>query len=436
LTDEELDRREQAVRHLAQVHVDQGKLDVALEAARQSMRMASVLAARDPGKASWQAHLAEARGLVGYVLYSQESSLAEARSMMESGRDIYLRLVAAHPDDPQWKKALVAAYLNVGAVCETVGDVAAALTAQRAAVDLARLLLEELPQDRTVEANLADALGFYSTSLEQSGDLRGAVEAREANLRILARKLARDPKDAGTRNDLSVAHSYAAGLLIGRGDLAAAERHQRESLALGEELAAADPENATWRANTATTRSNLGTILLEEGRPAEALPMLESVVRTFAPLHAENPGSGEASRHLAAGYTRRGRIFAVLGRADEARRDFERAQELYAALVAANPGGTVAVRFAELGVARGELEERAGDHAAARARWEEALQRLPPLGQRADHRSLTLRARLLLYLGRPAKAKPLLERLQAMGGYSESLFALAKREGVEVAAPR
>ena len=430
LTDEELDRREQAVRHLAQVHVDQGKLDAALGAARQSMRMAAALTARDPGKASWQSHLAEARGLVGYVLYSKEVSLPEARSMMESGRDIYLRLVAAHRANPEWKRNLISAYLNVGAVCEAVGDVPAALAAQHASIDLALLLLEEHPEDGTTRDTLTDALGFYSTSLEQSGDLRGAVDAREQNMRLLERKLAREPKNAVAKNDLSVSHSYLAGLLIGRGDLAAAEAHQRASLAIGESLA--DPGNATWRSNVATTRSNLGQILLDEGRPAEALPLLDSTVNTFAPLHTTQPENAEWRRHLAAAYTRRGRIFGVLARFDEGRRDLDRARTLYEGLVAANPGGVVAVRFAELAVARGELEARSGNRAVAEEQWNEALRRLPPLGRRADHRSLSLRARVLLYLHRPEEAKPLLEKLRAMGGHSASLMELAKEEGIDL----
>jgi hypothetical protein len=76
----------------------------------------------------------------------------------------------------------------------------------------------------------------------------------------------------------------------------------------------------------------------------------------------------------------------------------------------------------------GEVASRASDRAAAQASWEEALRTLPPLDRRADHRSVALRARLLLLLGRTDEAKPVLERFAAMGGKSESLAALASAQ--------
>ena len=214
LTDQELERRAAAVRQLAKVRVDQGHPDTALTAARQSLLIAGALAARDPEQPRWQVNLAEARALVGEVLFGQQVSLREAMSLMLQSRDDYLRLVAHQPENVEWQKALATQHLNVGAVAEALGDFPTALAAQRASIDLSRRLLARSPDDAKLQDDLATALSWHSTSLEQSGDLAGAVRAREENMTLLERLAARDPRNALTKNDLSVAHSNLAGLLI------------------------------------------------------------------------------------------------------------------------------------------------------------------------------------------------------------------------------
>ena len=430
LTDQELERRADAVRQLAKVRVDQGDPGAALTAARQSLRIAAALAARNPDQPRWQAQLAEARSMLGEVLFGQQISFPEALSLMQQGRDTYLRLVARYPDDLEWQKALAASHMNVGAVAEALGDLPAAIAAQRACIDLTRRLLARSPGDAKLQDDLATALSWQSTSLEQSGDLAGAVRAREENMALLEKLAARDPRNALTKSDLSVAHNYLAGLLIGRGDLAGAEAQQRASQTIGIELTRADPANATWRQNLAIGRSNLAFVLNESGRPAEALVVVNESIAALAALAVGDAENLDWQRGLAAAYGRRGRILTALGRLEEARRDLERAQSMFAPLLAKNPGGIVALRMAEVRQGIGELEAKAGNATAAAAAWEEALRTLPPLDKRADHRSVALRARLLLLLGRPQEAQPVLARFAAMGGRSASLAALASERGL------
>ncbi len=185
LTDQELERRASAVRQLAQVRVDQGDPAASLDAARHSLRIADALAARDPQRSAWQAQLAEAKAVVGEVLFGQQVSLPEARALMEQARDTYARLAAREPDELEWQKRLAAHDLNVGAVCEALGDLPAAIAAQRASIELTRRLLARSPGDAALLTDLSTALSWHSTSLEQSGDLAAAVRARRENLAIL-----------------------------------------------------------------------------------------------------------------------------------------------------------------------------------------------------------------------------------------------------------
>jgi serine/threonine-protein kinase len=430
LTDGELERRASAVRQLAKVRIDQGDPAASLAAARHSLHIASALAARDAERSAWQAQLAEARALVGEVLFGQQISLGEARALMEQARDTFVGLAAREPHQVEWRKSLAAHHLNVGAACEALGDLPAAMAAQRASIELSRQLLARSPGDVALLTPLSTALSWHSTSLEQSGDLAAAVRAREENLAILETLAARDPKNLVTRSDLGVAQDYLARLLIGRGDLAGAEALQRASLATGVELSRADPANATWKQNVAIGSSNLAVILDEAGRPAAALPVVDAAVAGLQALAAGKDDNPDWQRSLAAAYGRRGRILGALGRFAEARRELQRARAMLQPLLATNPGTVVALRAAEVSHGLGEVEALAGDGAAAQAAWEEALRTLPPLDRRADHRSVALRARLLLLLGRGGEARPVLERFRAMGGKSESLAALAKAQGL------
>ncbi len=430
LTDQELERRVDTVRQLAELRMNEGKPDAALAAARQALQLAGALAARDPQRPAWQAQLAEARAQVGLVLLSQLVSLPEARALTEGSRDLYQRLVARYPQEVRWQQALASHQQSVSAVCEAIGDLPAAIAAQRASIALWRQLLARDPADWKRQDELANVLAWHSTSLEKSGDLAGAVRARQENMELLAGLAARDPKNVLTRNDLGVAKSYLASLLIARGDLAGAEALHRECLAIGSALIQADPGNSTWKQSLAITRGNLAMVLNEEGRPAEALPFVDGAVSTLAALAASKEDNLDWKRSLAAAYGRRGRILTALGRLGEARRDLERARSLLAPLLAANPSGTVALRVAEVEQGLGELEARAGNRAAAEAAWEQALRTLPPLDEKTDHRSMALRARLLLYLERPEQARAALARFHAAGGRSAALEELAREQGI------
>ena len=429
LTDQELEKRVAAVRQLAELRMNQGKPDAALEAARQGLQLATALAARDPQRAAWQAQLAESRAQVAAVLLDQQVSLAEARSLLEGSRDSYAALVARDAKNEEWQQALASHQQNVSAVCEAMGDLPAAIAAQQASIALWRQLLARDPSNWKRQDELANVLAWHSTSLEKSGELAAAVRARQENMALLERLAARDPKNVLTQNDLAVAKSYLASLLIARGDLAGAEARQRESLGIGLALMAMDATNSTWKQNVAITRGNLAMVLNDEGRPAEALPLVDDSVTTLAALSATKEDNLDWKRSLAAAYGRRGRILTALGRLGEARRDLQRAEAMFAPLLAANPKGTLRLRVAEVGQGIGELEARAGDLVAARAAWTKALETLPPLAS-ADHRSMALRARLLLYLGRGEEAKAVLAKFQATGGSSAALRELAREQGI------
>ena len=434
LSSEELLRRVQALQQLGEVRMDQGNLAAAGDAFRQSLALASGLAARDPSIGAWQVTLGASHFWVGNLLWQQgdfDGALAHFVPYLR----ITEGLVAAHPDSLSYRLELAQAHSNIGSVNEARGDLAGALQAYGASLAIKQGLVRRDSSNLDWRLDLAhtyNSMGVVQTKL---GDLAGALRSHRAELAIKQVLVARDPGDTQRQRFLAIGHAYLGNLLVTMGDVEGGLAEARPARAIYASLVARDPTNAEWRRNLANGERNVGQALLERGDAAGSLRELDAGRERLERLLAASPTNRSVRRELALTELARARALTVERRLDEARVAASRAAGFMNETLVRLPNDVAARSvLADAYVALGEIARLSGRAADARSSWERALAIVgvaPPSGGQTD--LLAVRATALLDLGRLDEARPPVATLTTRGYRRPSFVALARATGLPTA---
>jgi len=101
------------------------------------------------------------------------------------------------------------------------------------------------------------------------GNLSAAIARYQAADELADRLTKADP-DLGWQGDLRVAYSRAGDLLAAQGNLAEALKAYRKGLIITERLAKADPGNAGWQRDLVASYGRTGLVLSRQGEAALA----------------------------------------------------------------------------------------------------------------------------------------------------------------------
>jgi tetratricopeptide (TPR) repeat protein len=156
-------------------------------------------------------------------------------------------LAAAAPANVTYRRALSTSRLQLAQALARNGDMAAALTEARVALDLRRAIAEQDPADRQAAIDLMFVQLELGQLLARAGD-RPAAAAALQSAADRARKLASaDPNYVFYRLTLASALTHLSQVLSALGRHAEAAPHARQALALAEQSAARDPVDARPR---------------------------------------------------------------------------------------------------------------------------------------------------------------------------------------------
>jgi tetratricopeptide (TPR) repeat protein len=181
-------------------------------------------------------------------LYVQSGALDPARQTAERALN---RLA---PEEVRDRKVLLD---EMGDILVAQGDLDAALTRYRAALEIAKGLVANDPGNAEWRRDLWVSHIKVGDGHLAQGDLDDALTRYQASLAI-AEGLARDdPGDAVLRRDFSASHIKVGDVHRARGDLDASLTRYRASLAIREGLARDDPGNAAWRRDLAVSHWKL-----------------------------------------------------------------------------------------------------------------------------------------------------------------------------------
>lgn len=416
----ELARRVEALRQVAEVRLAQGALEPARQIAERARNLAGILVREHPS-ADHQRILALANTMLGGIWTDLDDPLA-AHGAFAQALTAARRAVALAPGEPVFERLLAAALSDTGVGLKALGKMDEAIARFSESQELLRRLLaahalagDEAAESATV-SELATTLAWLSSALEESGRLEEGTAARRENL-VLLERLVREHDDPVARNDLATARDFLARLLLSQGRAEEAATEQRLALAAFVELAALDPQNSDWTRSAAVAHLNLGWILADLDELPEADAELERGSAGLEELRRLDPGHRLWNRMLAVNHYRLSIVALARGDRPRAHRELAESLAMLEGLAQERPDdATIAVRLAETLTGAAALAAAEGRNAEASAlRGRAGALFAVHAGPGSTPGFQAAHVQLLLADGRIAEARPIVERLRAMG---------------------
>lgn len=430
LTDEELFRRSETLRQIAEVRVNRGNLAAALEAYRESLVVARALARRDPGNGEWQKGLGASHFGVGLIHWRQ-NQLQEAEREFRHYLEIAEDLAARDPDNPEWQLEVAYSHSNIGSILQARGKLEAALSEFSTTLEIKRSLAARFDQEDVYRRELALSHNILGSALESLGRLEDARAHYQADLDLMLELVEQDPADTYLHQLLARSHNYMALLLEATGDLSGGERHARAALRIMDELVALDPSNSRWRREHAINRARLVSPLMKQERLQPALEQALLATDAFEELVAEDPLDAGWQHDLANARWLAGEVYLRQGSLEAATRELDRARRTLEPQIGQSSEARSGIRLlSAILLARGRVHHQRGETAAAERSWARAVEVIRPLaaGSR-DKRVLDPLVRGLIYLGRIDEAAPLADTLFGIGYRDPEFLALCHQHG-------
>ena len=343
----------------------------------------------------------------------QQGRYAEAEAGMREYKRLADRMVALDPGNPKYRMETQYADSDLGIMMYDERRYADADPQLRLALSTVESLAASDPGNQEYQKALLESLAWLADAQAGEGLLDESIGKRERQVSLVEDLRHRYPNDVEYRQKAIPAHRALGRLLISRGETESGLQHLRAAVTTGEELIPTEPDNMTWPELTAGAQLDLARALLLVG------PVEEAAVQTRAACDlADRVGARDTSnvgrRSLQIDcLSLRARVALETGARDEA---LGLAQRALASAQANHSGNAADDRLAVATADKliGDIQSRSGNRAAAESAWQSALAAWPS-GISETPRQTAIRASILAALGRTAEAKPLTDRLNAIG---------------------
>lgn len=427
-TPEELFRRAQALRQIAEVRIGQGDLEAADDVLAQSLGLSEGLVERDPERSDWLLGLAHDHFWIGNVEWLR-GDLDAALERFDDYRRIAERLAAAEPDETEWRLETAFAHSNLAAVHDARGNDELALAELRRSIRLKEDLVARDPANAEWRTSLANGLSWLGSQLEERGELAAGLESFETERAMRRALLEAEPRSADGRVLLadSLAHGGQLRLLVG--EVGAARGALEEARALYEGLVAHDPANRDWRRTLGAVHRILGEARLASGDGEGAHTEAESATRIFEELTVRDPSNLDWQDELIHAHLLTAEAALARGRPAEALAAADRVAPLLEPRLEDQPDHLTLrhLRGREL-LTRGLALSAQNRPEESRAALEAAHDALAGIVEGArDVDLLDTWARVLLRTGRRAEAETVVETLLATGYRRPDFLACCAR---------
>jgi tetratricopeptide (TPR) repeat protein len=283
----------------------------------------------------------------------------------------------------------------------------------RLALSTVESLAASDPGNQEYQKALLESLAWLADAQAGEGLLDEAIAKRERQVSLIEDLRHRYPNDVEYRQKAIPAHRALGRLLISRGETDSGLQHLRAAVTTGEELLPTEPDNMTWPELTAGAQLDLARALLLVGKAEEAAVQTRAACDLADRVGARDTTNVDRRSLLIDCLSLRARVAFEGGARDEA---LGLAQRALAAAQTNHSGNAADDRLAIAAADKliGDVYDRSGDHKAAQAAWQSALSAWPS-GISETPRQTAIRASILVALGRAADAKPLTDKLNAIG---------------------
>ena len=415
LTDTALARQAKALYQIGATRLGETRYNDAAEAFAKSYERAAALTARHPKDADMLIERSTAEEWICQISLHRGDYFA-ARKWAESVRSSAVALVALEGKTPRVQSKLNDSNL-AAAVCDyRVGNFEAARSfflSDRAAVEES---LAAKPGDLGLEHRIGQLDSWLGLVAEFDGNFTAALEYF-ADMPPRYEKLARlEPAVVNWRLRLAQGLARAGNVqsLLGRWAVAAASYERAEVLFT--RLVADNPRNRAWLFELQDVRLQQAALLLAQANIAGAAPRFADARGQIESLVATEPTNHNFRNSLATVWRLEAQM-RLLARRTDAGEAVARALALSEALMSESRSDAwVLAEVALANVLAGRIAVAQEKPEVARDHWNRALDALSPrFATTNDWRLLDPAAQVLVLLGRPGEARPLVERLRRFG---------------------
>ena len=412
LSDAALAQRSQALSMLGEIATARGDVAGALQRYREAMAGTAEMIRRSPNDPQRLFDHAQNVFYVGEIAMNQ-GKLGQAEAAMREYKRLASSMVALDPDSLKWRMEAKYADSNLGTVLFNQRRYPEASNMLQQAMVTAESLAAADPSNQEYQKSVPESLAWLGDSLFGEGRLDEAIGKRERQVAVLEALQHRFPLDVDYRQKEVPARRALGRWLASEGAFGPALDESRAAVRTGQALIPTAPDNMTWVMYTAGAQLDLAKILLAHGDTQEAAEQTRGGCDLADRVFSRNSGDVTAQQLVVDCLAQRAQVALASGSVDEALSLARRTYSAARALRSGDPvGDRLAVAYA-CGLI-GNVQNRSGDTDAARKAWEAALAAWPS-GIRETPRQIAIRADLLGALGRVEEAKPLRQRLTAMG---------------------
>jgi tetratricopeptide (TPR) repeat protein len=372
------------------------------------------------------------------LLREAQSDRAGAQEAYRRARTTLETLVASRPDHVEALSLLAVIYTNVSASANALTDTPAAADAARKAVQITARLAELEPANRSRRSDLGAAYLTLGHLQVTSGELESAAASYRLAIALREQLVREDEGHLEYRRNLLVGYGSLGDVLGGRvigehlGDPRGAEAALARAAELARWLRDRDPADRRAQFDLASVELRRGTVVVENDLPADlALAPLQNAKQLVAQLLAEEPTSTRFGYFALVVERRLGETMARLGRQREAVAHFERVREAAPTLLggSSGPNARLQLVLASLSLARvhADAEDARAGPLAAFALHE--LTRQPLIPALIDARARAELGRTYLVLAEdvsPARRAALLRTAAAQFELSAAAWRSAK----------
>ncbi|MFS8085825.1 MAG: tetratricopeptide repeat protein, partial [Acidobacteriota bacterium] len=317
------------------------------------------------------------------------------------------------PGNPKWQMEALYAKENIGIVFYSQRRFAEAARELDAAIPTMERLAAKNPDNAQYQGELSLMLAWLADARRDDGQLQLAIDARSKQVELLGKLVSAGKKDVQLQEKLVFAQQALGVLLADTGNFPPAVDTLRSAIADAETLVSIEPDNATWRGAAGGVHLELAGILLALRHTSEAEREAEAGCEIAAMLRERDPNVTTWRSFLTSCRLVRSKLALASGSAPDA---LAWAEKSLLSARSENTIDPIRDRYRIAGTYRliGEIHRRMGDPRLARAAWTAGLAQLPAnVNERP--REMKERAELLSRLGRGEEARPLAERLRAIG---------------------
>ena len=411
LSDAGLLQRSRALNLTAQVAYSRGNMDVAERLYQQAREGTAEAVARDPDDPKrlydhaqnvfWIGEIAHFRGRMG-----------EAEAGMREYKRLADQMVALEPNNMEWRMEQQSAGFNLGIMLFERRKFREAIEQFTRSLATMEALATADPGNADYQVAVTESQTWLADARASSGQLAQAVPISE---RLVARlqELLKRTGDVVYQQKLVPAERSLAELYLFRGQVPQALAHFGAAAAHSEALLAREPQNNRWSYFSARARLDLAQGLLAVDRADAASAEAGKGCSTAQRLIAKDSSVQRWRAVQRDCLLTRARLAAATG---NLRQSASFAQQ---AIVAARSINTTDRAQDRYGIAQalrllGDIRQRLGDPAGARAAWSAGLAAIPA-GVAEKPNEMAEHAMLLQRLGRVPEAQERAARLAAIG---------------------